>query len=124
MAVAGIDHVNIRTMDPERTAQFYERALGLTYRPGPVVMGNQAHWLYDDEGNPIIHLRLKQPEGTTTGSVDHVALRCSNRPAMKTRLDNAGIKYAEADHITPGLAQIFLLDPHGVPLELTFIEPE
>lgn len=92
MAVAGIDHVNIRTTDPERSARFYERALGLTYRLGPVVMGNQAHWLFDDEGNHIIHLRIKQPEGSNTGSIDHVALRCDNRPAMKARLDDAGIE--------------------------------
>ncbi|WP_221937262.1 VOC family protein [Novosphingobium aerophilum] len=123
MGIAGIDHVNIRTMDPESSAQFYERALGLVYRPGPAVMGNRSHWLYDDEGNAVIHFREKAADTASTGAIDHVALRCSNRPAMKARLDGAGIQYAEADHITPGLAQIFLMDPHGVALELNFAEP-
>jgi catechol 2,3-dioxygenase-like lactoylglutathione lyase family enzyme len=124
MAVAGIDHVNIRTINPEASARFYEQVLGFVYRHGPVVMGTQSHWLFDSQENAIIHFRNLAPSATDSGAIDHVALRCTDRAGMRARLDEHAIQYAESDKLTPGLAQIFIRDPHGVTLELNFIEPE
>jgi catechol 2,3-dioxygenase-like lactoylglutathione lyase family enzyme len=123
MAVAGLDHVNIRTTDPETSARFYEDVLGLVYRQGPVVMGNQSHWLFDSQGEAIIHFRNLEPAGANTGVIDHVALCCTDRSGMRARLKQQGIEYAESDNLTPGVAQIFVRDPHGIILELNFSEP-
>lgn len=121
MGVAGIDHVNIRTTDPEGSAQFYEQALGLSYRKGPVVMGHQSHWLFDETESAVIHFRDMEPDATGSGAIDHVALRCTDRSGVKERLNALQIRFIEGEP-RDGLVQIFIRDPHGVVLELSFSE--
>ncbi|MCJ8155794.1 VOC family protein [Sphingomonas sp. LaA6.9] len=122
MGVVGLDHVNIRTLDVAASAKFYEEVLGLTYQQGPAIMGGHAHWLYDDDGNALIHFRVMEPGATHSGAIDHVALRCRDRARVKARLDELEIEYTEADNLVPGVVQIFFPDPHGVMLELNFAD--
>ncbi len=120
MPVTGLDHVNIRTMDVAASAQFYVEIFGFDYRHGPLVMGNQGHWLHDTAGRPIIHFRMLEAGSETTGPIDHIALACQGKDEIIARLQARGIKYSIAENLTPGVTQMFLKDPHGVPLELRF----
>jgi len=121
MPVVGVDHVNIRTTDIAASIKFYEDAFGFEYRLGPLVMGNQGHWLFDGAGRAIIHLRELAPTADSTGPIDHVALSCRNKQEILERLGKHGIEYSMVENLTPGVAaQVFVKDVHGVPLELTF----
>jgi catechol 2,3-dioxygenase-like lactoylglutathione lyase family enzyme len=120
MPVTGLNHVNIRTTDVAASAKFYVDIFDFEYRQGPVVMGNQSNWLFDRQGNAIIHLRVLEAPSTSTGPIDHVALTCEGKGEILARLEAHGVKFAVADNIVPGVTQVFLADPHGVPLELNF----
>jgi catechol 2,3-dioxygenase-like lactoylglutathione lyase family enzyme len=120
MPVSGLDHVNIRTMDVAASAKFYVDVFGFDYRHGPVVMGFQGHWLYDTAGRPIIHLRILEADSEANGPIDHIALACQGKDEIIGRLQARDIKFSIAENLTPGVTQMFLKDPHGVPLELRF----
>jgi len=120
MPVSGLDHVNIRTMDVAASAQFYVEIFGFDYRRGPLVMGNQGHWLHDTAGRPIIHFRMLAADSEATGPIDHIALACQGKDEIMARLQARGVKYAITENLTPGVTQLFLKDPQGVPLELRF----
>ena len=120
MAVIGIDHVNIRTMDVAASAEFYEDVFGFKYAQGPVVAGHQSNWLHDRDGRAIIHLRVLEADSTSTGPIDHVALNCENKAEILGRLTARNVHYDAVKDLIPGVTQVFLKDPHGVPLELYF----
>jgi catechol 2,3-dioxygenase-like lactoylglutathione lyase family enzyme len=118
MPVVGLDHVNIRTMDVEASVKFYVEAFGFEYRKGPLVMGNQAHWLCDAKGQPIIHFRELESESTSTGPFDHVALACQNKAELLARLRAHGVAFSMVENLLPGVTQVVLKDPHGITVEL------
>ncbi len=119
--VTGLDHVNIRTMDLAASISFYEQVLGLTATPPDgLIPPTGANWLFDANGQPILHLRLLEPDGPTTGPFDHVALRCDDLAGTIARLDAAGIRHDSFDNAAMGTTLLFIVDPHGVRLELAF----
>lgn len=120
MPVNGLDHVNIRTTNVAASAQFYVDLLDFEFRRGPMVMGQQGNWLYDNNGRPIIHFRVLEPESNSTGPIDHVALSCKGKAQILERLKARDIKFAISEGLLPGITQVFLRDPHGVALELNF----
>jgi catechol 2,3-dioxygenase-like lactoylglutathione lyase family enzyme len=120
MPVSGLDHVNIRTLDVAASVKFYVDLFDFEYTQGPGIMGQKANWLYDTAGKPIIHFRVAATESSSTGPLDHVALRCHGKGEILQRLQQQGIEHKIADHLVPGLTQVFLKDPHGVALELNF----
>lgn len=130
MQVSGLDHVNILTRDLDRTAQFYERLMGLTRTDNPAVgMGLKGAWMRDSHGNAIVHLVLREPQsdrydgydpGASTNAVHHVAFRCAGFAATLSKLDEMGVDYRVNDFQHAGLRQIFVADPNAVNLELNF----
>jgi catechol 2,3-dioxygenase-like lactoylglutathione lyase family enzyme len=122
MPVNGLNHVNIRTTDVARSAQFYVDIFDFEFRQGPLVMGQQPNWLYDNAGRPIIHFRMLEPDSKSTGPIDHVALNCQGKAEILERLKRRDIEFAVAENLLPGLTQVFLKDPHGVALELNFTD--
>jgi catechol 2,3-dioxygenase-like lactoylglutathione lyase family enzyme len=120
MPVNGIDHVNIRTTDVAKSAQFYVDLFGFEYRQGEPIMGHRPNWLYDAGGQPIIHFRIMEPDAATTGPIDHVALKCQGVDEIVERLKARDVQFHMAKDIVPGVTQIILKDPHGVSLELNF----
>lgn len=120
MSVAGVNHVNIRTTDIEKSIRFYQDVLGFTFKSGPEVMGNRGNWLCDDNGQPIIHLRKLEPDATSTGPIDHIALSCSGKADVIAKLQAHNIEFRMSENLIPNLTQIFLEDPHGIMLELNF----
>ena len=127
MQVSGLDHVNIVTDDLDRSAQFYERLLGLTAtRPPHARPGMDGRWLYDAAGRAIIHLALRNPEmhrpgpSPDTGPIDHVALACTGFEAMLARCVELGLEHRVTDRKFGTLRQVFVTDPNNVVLELNF----
>jgi catechol 2,3-dioxygenase-like lactoylglutathione lyase family enzyme len=127
MQVSGIDHVNIVTDDLDRSAQFYERLLGLTATRLPnAPPGFDGRWLYDVSGKAIIHLAGRR-EGMhrpgphpDTGPIDHVALACTGFEAMLARCAELGLDHKINDRKFGTLRQVFVSDPNNVVLELNF----
>ncbi len=129
MKVNALDHVNIIAEDLHGTARFYAELLDLEIRnaPPPLTPEN-AQWLFDDEGRAIFHInsldcpRTYQREVMPgpTGSIHHVALRCSGYDEMISRLEARGLKHQCNLVAAINLRQVFTMDPNGVLLELNF----
>ncbi len=128
MKVERLDHYTIRTTptDLERVRAFYVDVLGLHAGPRPAFRFD-GHWLYADDRHPIVHLAVLDPEGggpsgdaLKTGKFDHVAFRTSGLAATRQTLQRHGIAWDERP--VPGfpLHQLFLQDPAGIKVELTF----
>lgn len=120
MPVLGFDHVNIRTTDVERSAKFYVDVFGFEFRQGGFTMGQQSNWLFDKAGRPIIHLRVLEADSQSTGPIDHIALACDGVEEILERLNGLGVAFSVFENPNQPLTQVFLKDPHGVPLELSF----
>ena len=130
MLIKAIDHINVLTYDLDGTANFYERALGLTRGESPAArMGYQGAWMFDASGHPLVHLGFKDPEhdygpehvpGTVTGSLHHIAFACVDYAAAKARLDEMGVEYRTTEVTQFGFLQIVLKDPNNINLELNF----
>jgi len=129
MRVESLDHVNIITPDLEGSARFYAELLDLEPRDGPPPLTHEtARWMYDAAGRAVLHLnsldcrRAYDREVTPgpTGSLHHVALRCSGFEELRARLARRGLEYKINNVTAVGLKQIFVLDPNQVLLELNF----
>ncbi len=128
MSVEGLDHVNLRTADIEATARFYIDALGLQRAEVPGgISSRKALWLRDSSGNPILHLQQSDDSSpqqeTSTDPVHHIALRCGDKEMMLARLHRMNLRPAVYEREALGLTQVFLKDPYGVLLELSFRTP-
>ena len=129
MQVEALDHINIITGDLDGTANFYAELLELDRRDGPPPLTPQnAQWMYDDNDRAVLHINSldcpraydREVEPGPTGSIHHVALRCSGYEEMVERLDGRGADYKVNLVEAIGLRQIFTQDPNGVLLELNF----
>jgi catechol 2,3-dioxygenase-like lactoylglutathione lyase family enzyme len=128
MVINGLFHLAIKTSNLEATCAFYCDIQGLkeVFRPD---FGYPGAWLACPipGGQPIIHLYAGGPalgpEGRVTlgtAAIDHVSLSCSGYHEFRARFQQAGLPWRE--FLVPGtsLWQLFVYDPSGVQLELTF----
>src|SRR5258708_7464910 len=119
LGIGGLDHVNIRTRDLERSQRFYKEVLGLRLGARPAFTFPGA-WLYAGD-RPIVHLvgDPKAPQGSKA-AFDHVAFAASGMDAYAKRLEKADVAFET--RVVPGAKryQIFLADPDGVKVELQF----
>lgn len=118
-------HVNIRTLRLDETCAFYERLLGLRRGVAATMPDREQNlWLYDDAGNPCVHVNVFRPGEPVVGgqgsAINHIAFNCPDRAAMEAILQAEGIAYRDLTSIVPGVTQFFLQDPNGVVVELTF----
>ena len=126
MPVTGLHHYTLRCTpaDLEPLHAFYTRCIGLTVGPRPV-MTAPGHWLYSG-GQPIVHLYAildeasPQDGGAVTGPLDHVSFRARELDATRASFAEQGLPFDEAP--VPGwpLHQVFVRDPKGIKIELTF----
>jgi len=127
-AVHGLFHIAIKTSDLAATVTFWCDVIGLTEMKRPD-FGYPGAWLSCPQpgGIGIIHVYAGgpalgadgiAPEGTS--AIDHVSLSCSGFRAYIERFKSAGLDWRE--FLVPGtsLWQLFVYDPSGVQLELTF----
>ena len=126
--VAGLFHVAIKTNELDATVTFYTKVLGLVsvFRPD---FGYPGAWLgIPLPGGPaIMHIYAGGPalgaDGIApagTAAIDHVSLACRGYHSYIGRFRAHGLDWRE--FLVPGttLWQLFVYDPSGVQLELTF----
>jgi len=129
-AVTGLFHVLIKTNDLEQTLKFHKGILGLREAPRPD-FGQKEAWLACSTpvGEQIIHIWAEGPgmgpTGVTpygTATIDHVSLMAVGHKAFRERFKKAKLDWRE--FIIPNTTywQLFVYDPSGVQMELTFDE--
>jgi catechol 2,3-dioxygenase-like lactoylglutathione lyase family enzyme len=133
MPVSGLHHYTLRCAPEELPAlhDFYTRVIGLTVGDRPEIPA-PGYWLYAD-GQTIVHLYAHLPEGKrsaqgpvgsssvhVTGPLDHISFRAHGLAAMRAHLAAQGVASTEAP--VPGwpLHQVFVHDPKGLKIEMTF----
>jgi catechol 2,3-dioxygenase-like lactoylglutathione lyase family enzyme len=127
-AVDGLSHVAIKTNDLAATIAFYTKVIGLVSVSRPD-FGYPGAWLAPPGpgGHAIVHIYAGGPalgsQGTTalgSGAIDHVTLNCRNYHGFIDRFRSAGLPWRE--FLVPGTTtwQLFVFDPSGVQLELSF----
>lgn len=127
-ALHGLFHLAIKTSDLDATRVFWRDVIGLREIARPD-FGFPGAWLACPQpgGQAIIHIYAGGPalgpSGTAprgTAAIDHVSLSCSGYRDYAARFRRAGLPFRE--FIVPGttLWQLFVYDPSGVQLELTF----
>jgi catechol 2,3-dioxygenase-like lactoylglutathione lyase family enzyme len=126
--VTALFHIAIKTADLAATRAFYCGVLGLreVTRPDfgfpgawlacPVPGGQTIIHVY--AGGPALGGRSEVDRGSA--AIDHVSLACSGYRAFCERFAAYGLPWRE--FLVPGttLWQLFVYDPSGVQLELTF----
>ncbi len=126
--VHGLFHIAIKTSDLEATRNFWCHVIGLSEMPRPD-FGYPGAWLACPQpgGVGIIHIYAGGPALGASGiapqgtaAIDHVSLSCSGYRAYVARFQATGLAWRE--FLVPGttLWQLFVYDPSGVQLELTF----
>jgi len=124
----GLFHLAIKTADLAATRAFWVQVIGLREVPRPD-FGYPGAWLACGQpgGQAIIHVYAGGPalgpEGQApsgTAAIDHVSLACVGYHAYVARFRASGLAWRE--FLVPGtsLWQLFVYDPSGVQLELTF----
>lgn len=110
----------------ERLSRFYVEVIGLREGPRPVFRsGSSGHWLYAG-GTDVVHLTVAPDSAATpahSSCFNHLAFDCDDLAATRARLDAAGVSY-ETDAVDElDQVQLFLTDPAGIGVELTFNVP-
>lgn len=131
MDVQFIDHftLSVRPHELAKLRTFYTETFGLKEGRRPD-FNFPGHWLY--LGNrPVVHLAANLPDDIevadgvmSTGKFNHVSFRAKDVAGTRARLKQLGVEFREAP--VPGfpLHQIFVHDPAGLMIELTFDMPE
>ena len=122
MIVSAIDHFTIRCVpaDLPRLLDFYQGMLALQPGERPA-MPAPGYWLYTD-GRAVVHLyaSLDERQEGPTGALDHISFRAHGLDAMQRRLRAKGEAFDEMALPDAGVHQIFLRDPFGLKVELTY----
>ena len=139
MPVSGLHHYTLRCVPAELPAlhDFYTRVIGLTVGARPDIPA-PGYWLYAG-GHPIVHLyahlshpsdgasaSADAPDATAhapawaTGPLDHISFRANDVEGVRRHLQELGVPFDEAP--VPGwpLHQVFVRDPKGLKVEMTF----
>ena len=139
MTNLSLNHFSIRSLEIEKTTQFYTEVIELTVGPRPEFPFPGA-WLYNGDesqwSNAVVHLvaidkndpnGLKQYLGERdpnslhgSGAVDHIAFFAKGLEAKLALLDKLGVTYRQRTVPVLGLHQIFLDDPNGIVIELNY----
>ena len=129
-ALLGIHHFTIRcTRDAlDAVRDFYCEVLGMATGPRPDFPFD-GHWLYVGD-SAVVHLAAIVDDAARGGPAapdpgfDHVSLRARGLDATRRWLQQQAVPFEELP--VPGwpLQQIFLRDPAGSKIELTFELPE
>lgn len=125
MKVNSIGHYNL--VGPasliERVVTFYKDVLGFTdgFRPD---FGIDGTWLYRGDA-PLLHLTIDESmddAASPTGNLHHIALNCEGLDAFAARLKEKGVAYHVGKVPQLNMTQLFIHDPAGVRIEMTFTD--
>ena len=128
MITNGLFHIAIKTNNLEATKYFYTKVIGLieVFRPD---FGFPGAWIASPipGGQAIIHVYAGGPalgkEGVTptgTSAIDHGSFSCSGYHTYRNRFIELGLPFKEFLVPNTSIWQLFIYDPSGVQLELTF----
>ncbi len=124
--VIGLAHVAIKAADLAATIAFYSKVIGLQQVPRPPFDFPGA-WLGLSSGEALVHLyagaRARDASGATlvgSAAVDHVSFWARGHEAQRARLTAFGLPYRSQPVPANALAQLFVYDPNGVLIELTY----
>jgi catechol 2,3-dioxygenase-like lactoylglutathione lyase family enzyme len=126
--VLGLFHAAVKTADLEATRFFYCDVLGLREVARPD-FGYPGAWLAcpTPGGEAIVHVYAGGPAlggqasvASGSGAIDHLSLACAGYHGFRARFQALGLTWRE--FLVPGttLWQLFVYDPSGVQIELTF----
>ncbi len=126
--VNGLFHIAVKTASLESSLAFYKGVLGMKEVARPN-FGYPGAWLSCPGlgGSAIVHLYAGGPALGNTGAVpsgsaaiDHISLACGGFHAFRARFAAHDLPWRE--FLVPGtsLWQLFVYDPSGVQMELTF----
>ena len=139
MTNLSLNHFSIRSLEIEKTTEFYKEVLGLTVGPRPE-FPFPGVWMYNGDenncANAVLHLiaidknnpnGLKQYLGERdpktlygSGAVDHIAFFAKGLETKIAHLNQLGISFRERTVPILELHQIFLDDPNGIVIELNY----
>jgi catechol 2,3-dioxygenase-like lactoylglutathione lyase family enzyme len=122
MSITGLNHFTIRCVPGDLPAirDFYVKYLHLTAGERPT-MPRPGYWLYCD-GHPVVHLYASLDERVEgpTGALDHISFHARELEKTRAFLNADGIAFDEFPLPGTSIHQIFLRDPIGLKIELTF----
>ena len=128
MLLGQLFHTAIRSADLDASVRFYTQVLGMIVAERPPI-GFPGAWLKPAQpgADAIFHLyagdAAKEPDGTVltgSGAIDHVSVICQGYHQFKARFESFGLPYRENLVPATPLWQLFVYDPNGIQLELTF----
>jgi len=128
--VFGLAHVTIKVADLPATIAFYGQVLGLAQVPRPPFDFPGA-WLGTPDGEALVHLiageRARNDEGAIvmgSAAIDHVSFWARGFEAQRARFETCGLPYRSQPVPASDLLQLFVYDPNGVLIELTYRLPD
>ena len=119
MQVTALDHINIETTELEKTVDFYVEVLGLRNGERPD-FDFPGVWLYCGERAAIHLVGVDEQHERNTGPFNHVAFEAHDYVATQARLRALGLRFTTREFPKFTLRQIFIDDPNGVTVELSF----
>lgn len=126
VSISNLFYVAIKTNNLDATVRFYTEVLGLhpVARPD---FGYPGAWLAAPGGAAIIHIyaggAALGASGRAlygTGAIDHVSITATGFHGFIERLKKRDLDRREFNVREAGLWQLFVYDPSGVQLEITF----
>jgi catechol 2,3-dioxygenase-like lactoylglutathione lyase family enzyme len=123
VAITGLDHINIRTAELEKTRAFFTEVLGLTvgWRPDFPFGGT---WLYAGDKDVVHLVEVAKASQPSRGSaLDHFAFTIDDYEDAERRLKAAGMAYEPAAAPNGGIRQMFVTELNGVTIELNCRAP-
>ena len=139
MSNLSLNHFSIRSLEIEKTTDFYSKLLGLKVGPRPE-FPFPGIWLYNGDdsswSNAVLHLIAidkNDPNGLKkylgerdpsslhgSGAVDHIAFFATGLEEKIALLKQLKVPYRERTVPVIGLHQIFLDDPNDIVIELNY----
>lgn len=118
-----LDHVELRSAEPEALADWYTRILGLErgYRPSFELDGI---WLYLGELSVVHILAQKEQPETRDPRIDHFAFRAKGLASLIERLEAARIHYRVSRMPETRAFQVFISDPESNHMHIDFSAEE
>lgn len=130
--IGTLAHVAIRATSLPATIAFYTHVLGMKQVPRPP-FNFEGAWLGNERGDALIHLyggeRARGADGRVpvgSAAVDHLSLWAHGFAEQHARLEALRLPFRVSRVPETPLAQMFVFDPNGVLIELTYdmaIEP-
>jgi catechol 2,3-dioxygenase-like lactoylglutathione lyase family enzyme len=119
MRLSKLEHYNIETAKPQETVRFYTDVLRLENAPQkrPNV-GRPGTWILVDN-LAAIHVNFVDVDSSgKTGAIDHVAFEGHGYRDFCSHLTQLGIAFEAVESPQFDLAQIYVVDPNGIRIEI------